>query len=159
MKALPFCEIVPVMTDVLKKGAPFTFVPNGTSMLPLIRGGIDSVTVSTVPDKLKTGDIVLYKRVSGQFVLHRIVARKKDSYVLCGDHHTMFEYDVRHEDMLALVTEITKDGQKIILSENKKYRSYVRRLLCKKHIYNKLRPLLSPIMGILRKIKNRLAIR
>lgn len=157
MKALPISEIIPVMTEVMKKGAPFTFVPNGTSMLPLIRGGIDSVTVSPVPESLKAGDIVFYKRESGQLVLHRIMAVKKGLYVLCGDHQNMFEYNVKHSDMLALVTEITRDGEKIVLSENKKYRSYVRHTLFKKHSYNMLRPILSPAIRVLRKIKNRLA--
>ncbi len=159
IKALPFSEIVPVMTEVLKKGASFTFIPNGISMLPLIKGGTDRVTVSPLPDKLKTGDIVLYKRASGQFVLHRIVKKKKASYVLCGDHQNVFEYNVTRENMLAVVTEIINDEEKIILSENKKYRSYVRHLLLKKHGYNILRRLFSPLIRTLRNLKSRSALR
>ena len=46
----------------------------GDSMLPLIRQGRDLVLVSRKPEgRLKKYDVPLYRRDSGQYVLHRIL--------------------------------------------------------------------------------------
>ena len=58
---------------VLDSGGEFTVYPKGTSMLPLIRQGRDSVTLAKPSAPLKRGDIAFYLRDNGQYVLHRVV--------------------------------------------------------------------------------------
>ena len=59
----------------------------GDSMLPLIRQGRDLVLISRKPEgRLKKYDVPLYKRDSGQYVLHRILKVRKDDYIICGDN-------------------------------------------------------------------------
>ena len=62
----------------------FVVVPiSGTSMWPLLQEGKSRVQI-VARDKrqLRKGDIVLYRRCDGTFVLHRIVKVKKNSFFL-----------------------------------------------------------------------------
>ncbi len=63
----------------------------GNSMYPLFRSKLDSVVLEPVKNKIKKGDVVLYKRESGQYVLHRIVKRKGDVFTANGDNQYWLE--------------------------------------------------------------------
>ena len=89
-------ELWPVIEEVILSGGEFHFTPYGTSMLPLIRPGQDSV-VFVLPDELKKTDIVLYKRRDGSFILHRIMLIQKDNYIMCGDNQNYLERDIKRE--------------------------------------------------------------
>lgn len=58
----------------------------GDSMMPLIRQNRDLLIIEKVSGRLKKYDVPLYKRDSGQYVLHRIIKVHKDDYVICGDN-------------------------------------------------------------------------
>ena len=64
---------MPLIKECLAEGKTVKFSPRGTSMMPMIRQGVDSVILSAVPGKLKKFDLPLYQRKNGLFVLHRIV--------------------------------------------------------------------------------------
>ena len=66
-------NLIPVFCERISEGQSVKFSPKGVSMLPFIREGKDSVVISPVTEGLKKYDVVLYKRDSGQYVLHRIV--------------------------------------------------------------------------------------
>ena len=53
----------------------YAVVPiTGTSMLPLLKEGRDLVELeSCSQERLKKGDVVLYKKNDGTLVLHRII--------------------------------------------------------------------------------------
>ena len=85
-------DMFPVIMEQISSGGDFVFGPKGISMLPLIKQGEDSVVISPVKEPLKKYDVPLYRRANGQFVLHRIVAVRKDGYVLCGDNQYEREY-------------------------------------------------------------------
>jgi len=95
----------PLIRDVFEKGGRFRLFPRGTSMLPLIRPGIDSVLLEH-PHSYSRYDILLYRRQSGQFVLHRLMRLKKSGLVMCGDNQYVLEYGVPAEAVLARVTGI-----------------------------------------------------
>ena len=65
--------LMPVFRERLENGQSVQFMPQGTSMLPMIRQGVDSVVVSPVSGPLKRYDLPLYQRDNGQYVLHRVV--------------------------------------------------------------------------------------
>lgn len=98
-------EYISLIREVIESGGEFRLYPKGTSMLPLLRQGIDSVGLVESTARLKKRDIVLYKRKSGQFVLHRVLKVNNDgSLSLCGDNQTEIESDIYASDVLALVT-------------------------------------------------------
>jgi hypothetical protein len=105
-------EILPLVEEQVKVGGYFYLIPKGVSMLPTIKGDVDTVTLEA-PDSLKSGDIVLYKRENGQVVLHRIVKISGDELTLCGDAQMDFELGIKAGDVVARVREIKK-GERII---------------------------------------------
>ena len=119
-------EFWPVMKEVIESGGEFTFYPHGTSMLPLIREGVDQV-VLVKADFLKKGDAVFYLRDNGQFVLHRVVKIKNGEYIMCGDNQVALEHGITEKHILAKMKAVLRDGF-IVDETNAKYRKYVRRL-------------------------------
>ena len=49
----------------------------GTSMNPMLKSGRDKAYIEKVTKPLKKGDIALYKRLTGEYVLHRVIKAKK----------------------------------------------------------------------------------
>ena len=49
----------------------------GISMYPLLRQRKDSVHIVKINKTLKKNDVILYKRDTGQYVLHRLIKIKK----------------------------------------------------------------------------------
>ncbi len=107
-------EIFPVIEEKLASGAEVTFGPKGTSMLPLLVQGRDSVTIVSPPKKLKKYDLPLYRRANGQFILHRVVRVEADgTYTMCGDNQIIKERGIRDEDILAIVVRVNRKGRNI----------------------------------------------
>jgi hypothetical protein len=104
---LSISEIAPLIEEQVKSGGYFYLVPKGKSMLPTIDENTDTLVLES-PDNLKKYDVILYKRKSGQFVLHRIVSIKDDSLTLCGDAQTELERGIKKSDVIAKVKEITR---------------------------------------------------
>lgn len=144
-------ELEPIIREKLSQGAQVTILPKGTSMLPLIRQGQDEVILKAPKGRLKKYDIPFYKRQNSQFVLHRIVKVKKDSYVLCGDNQTDREYGITDDMIIAVVCGIKRDG-KVILPDDKEYLKY-----CKKHVKKQyIRGRIKALRKILSKIKRKI---
>ena len=113
-ETVSFNELYPVIQEVLATGGEFTVYPGGTSMLPTIRPAEDAV-VLTAPQSIRVGDIILYRRDSGVFVLHRVVKVKKDgSLVTRGDNQFYSEMGVLPSQVIAVVARYYK-GEKAIL--------------------------------------------
>ena len=105
-------ELMPLMREHLKSGHSVKLFPKGTSMLPMLRQGIDSVILSPVPGKLKKYDLPFYQRDNGQYVLHRII-EAGESYTCIGDNQFSYEHGVRQDQVIALVTEFYRGDKKI----------------------------------------------
>ncbi|MBQ7365244.1 MAG: S24/S26 family peptidase [Clostridia bacterium] len=80
--------------EVVKRNGTLVFTPGGTSMQPLLRHHENPVVLVPVEGRLKKGDVPFYKRENGQYVLHRILKVRKDSYDCCGDNQTELEKGV-----------------------------------------------------------------
>ena len=134
-------QAFPLIKEKLDCGGEVTFGPKGTSMLPLIVQGRDSVTRVSPPKKLKKYDLPLYRRKTGQFVLHRVVKVNKDgTYTMSGDNQWFNESGVEHSDIIAIVNSIKHDG-KVIKSSSFKYKCYCRGIV----FYRRARKLASRV--------------
>lgn len=102
--------MLPLIEECLENGQNVKFSPRGISMLPMIRQGKDSVSLSKPPEKLKKFDIPLYRRKDGNFVLHRVVKVGK-TYTCIGDNQFVFEKGIEHNQVIALCTAITRNGK------------------------------------------------
>lgn len=117
-------EIWPIIDEVISTGGEFRLTPYGISMLPLLEPGKCEVTLVS-PGEIKKGDIVLFVRQSGQFVLHRVVAVKKDYYNMCGDNEVVIEKRVYKDRIRAVVKDIYI-GEERLNTESDEYKSYLK---------------------------------
>lgn len=92
-------------------------------MEPLLYSKETRVVVMNAKDKLKIGDLPLYRRPSGQFVLHRIIRADMENYYTRGDNRSGLE-KVPKEWVCGVVTEIYRK-EKHFSVKNKKYLGYV----------------------------------
>jgi len=107
-------EYVPLIVEVIESGGEFRLFPRGTSMMPLLRQGVDSVILVKSGSIHKKREIIFYKRPDGQFVLHRIVKVHKDgTYVLCGDNQTQLEKGITEDMIIASVSAIYRGEKRI----------------------------------------------
>ena len=120
MPKVPFEEFVPLIKEAFSQGRTITVPVTGNSMLPLLRPK-DAVTlVSPSMKKIERGDILLYRREDGHFVLHRVVELYADSIDFCGDNQVVVEHNVLKSCVIAQVVSYEKDGQTIGLSQIRK---------------------------------------
>lgn len=132
-KELPLEELMPLIREQLRRGQSVRFSPRGTSMLPMLRQGIDQVVLSPLPDKLKKFDLPLYQRENGQYVLHRIVEVDGETYICMGDNQFQKETDLHYEQMIALVSAFYRNGKHHNVSEIG-YRCYCRSWYYTRHL-------------------------
>ena len=67
--------------------------------------------------RLKKYDVPLYRRDSGQYVLHRILKVRKDDYVICGDNRWRRETGITDQHILGVLTAIVRDGKTILMQD------------------------------------------
>ncbi len=116
MKPEPKCvsmeEMSPLLLGLIDQGTDVTILVTGNSMRPMLTHLKSTVTLTKCdPKALKKGDIPLYRRDNGQYVLHRIVKVREDTYDIIGDHQTEVEYDVPKENVLCVVKEFTRKSK------------------------------------------------
>lgn len=116
--------LMPLIRETLAAGQSVQFSPMGTSMLPMLRQGVDKVVLSAVPEKLRKYDLPLYQRTNGQYVLHRIVGAKQ-TYTCMGDNQFAPERGLSHQQMIAVVTAFYR-GDKMYKTDSVSYRLYCR---------------------------------
>ncbi len=104
----------------------------GDSMQPLLYQGETTVLVVPVTGRLKRNDLPLYRRPTGQLVMHRIIRVEKDGYRTRGDNRTGLE-SVPEAWVIGVVSEITRRGRVIPVTA-RGYRAYV-------HAWNLIYPL------------------
>ena len=98
---------------MLKDGSTSVPVPvKGSSMVPFFREG-DTVYLDSVPPKLHVGDIVLYTRVAGDYILHRIVSVSSNGrFTILGDAQLMKSAEnVSGKCIKAIVTSACRGGK------------------------------------------------
>lgn len=120
----------------LELNGELTHTVNGTSMLPILKEGRDTVTVRKKEDRLKKYDIALYRTKNIPYVLHRVVRVENDGYIMLGDNCTEKE-KIPEGDVIGTVTEILRNGKK--------------RAVCP--LYAPLRYLLYPVRKVFSRLK------
>ena len=110
--------------EYLEKNNELTYTNVGTSMMPLLKQHRDLFTVKHKgKDRCKAGDVVLYKRTPGKYVLHRIVEVRPDSYVMLGDNCVAKEYGILDSDILGVMTSYVRKGKSHTVND-RSYRIY-----------------------------------
>ena len=111
---------------LMEEGREVNFTPLGSSMLPFIRGGKDSVILRKMPT-VDVGDIALVRLEGPRYVLHRVIVAEGPRLVLMGDGNTYGTERCLQEDVLGTVVEISgrKPGNGKFWRLVKPFRRYI----------------------------------
>ena len=148
-ESFSYKDLEAIILEKLKNGGKVRISPKGTSMMPLIREGIDEVELTGLVKKPKKYDIIFYKRKTGEFILHRIIKVKKNSYILMGDNQITLEKGICDDMILAVVSGIYRDKKYVDISD-KEYIKYSKNQVKKQMIKRKTDILKSVIRKIVR---------
>ena len=118
--------------DIINGQGQLVYTNVGDSMYPLIKPR-DLLVIKKVTRSLKKNDIPLYKRDSGQYVLHRIVKIKNGEYFICGDNRSHIERGIFDRHIIGVLTDIVRDGRTIPVNSNE-FKSYVKLLPLRRSI-------------------------
>ena len=124
------------VSALIAEGREVTVPVRGGSMSPFLADNRDCVLLVPVPERLRRGDIVLYQRVSGQYVLHRIVAAEysrtggaPNVYFMRGDAQEETEGPVARAQIRALAGRVMRKGR--WLSRRDPWAFFFRELWCR----------------------------
>lgn len=138
-------SLSPLMEEILAQGHSVELTVTGNSMRPMLRHKVSRVRLAPAGD-LKKGDIPLYRRDNGAFVLHRVVAREGETFTCCGDNQWHLERNLRPDQVLAVMTDFSRNGERWTSCGHPLHRFYWR-------FWVTVRPLRRLVFGGLRRIK------
>lgn len=121
-RALPMSELTPFILACLDEDLSVTLRIAGNSMSPLVRDRVDAVILTKAPPKLRVGDVPLYLRDNGKYVLHRVVRIAADgSYTMRGDNQNVDEPGIRPDQIRAVAAGFIRRN-KPVMTDNRTYR-------------------------------------
>ena len=104
-KVLPNPVLMEGAQTLLEEGREVVMTPLGSSMLPFIRGGKDSVTLLRKAD-VTPGDMLLVCLSGKRYVLHRLIAVDGDRLTLQGDGNLVGTETCTRADVLGTVVAV-----------------------------------------------------
>ncbi len=81
---MPMGELAELIRFQLANGGVANLVVKGSSTAPMLHNGRDSVTLTPPAGPVKRGDVILYQRENGRYVLHRVIRCREDGLLCCG---------------------------------------------------------------------------
>ena len=111
---------------MIQKEGFYLCTPSGTSMLPMLAGGVDQAVIVSLSGKAKKGDVLLYEDKDGQNVLHRVIKVKSDGYLLRGDNRYYTEF-VPFDRVIGILSSFFKGEKQIDCKKSLRYRMYSKR--------------------------------
>ena len=129
---VPLDQLAPIMSECLAQGQEIVLTVTGNSMSPFVRDKKDQVVlVACDPAALQPGDVPLFRRRNGKYVLHRIVERddgvtctrwgREESlpshcdslrYTMLGDAQWQEEPDIAADQIVACATAFISRGKR-----------------------------------------------
>ncbi len=107
-KSASIQEIGPIIAQTVATGGTAELTVTGRSMLPLLLNRVSRVRLAAIEEP-RYGDMVLYRRGDGTYVLHRIVKCCADgTYTMCGDGQTEIEPGICREQLIAVVQSFAR---------------------------------------------------
>lgn len=107
---IPMEELVKIIRLQLETAGRANLTVTGCSMLPMLRQHRDSVILAPISDRLKPGDIALFQREDGRYVLHRVISLLPEGYRFCGDNQAIPE-TVTQQQLIARAVGYCKKGK------------------------------------------------
>ncbi len=132
------------LLELIRQGEEVGLPIAGSSMTPFLGDGRDQVFIRRPDRPLKRGDVVLYRRDNGDYVLHRIHRVRKAgnsaTYDIVGDAQSRVETGVRADQILAVATRAKRKGE--IIEPNSFYWWFFQ------NVWIGIVPLRRPVLGL-----------
>lgn len=104
-------DLLPFIEEAFSKDMTFKIPITGTSMNPFLVEGRDYVLIEKPSLPLEIGDVPLYRRDNGTFVLHRVVDKTEKGYVMCGDNQFILEKGIEDKHIIGVMCTVYRDGK------------------------------------------------
>jgi len=121
-KSIDTHEYMDFIKSLNEDGYVASLIVTGNSMYPFFKHKRDIVYLEKI-DSLNKGDIVLYQRDTGQFVLHRLIDIKGDLFYFRGDAQVFIEGPLKKDQLIAYVSYAKRKG-KMIYRNTFKWKMY-----------------------------------
>ena len=122
--AIFLAEYDGLIREVLETDGEFRLYPRGTSMLPLLRQGVDSVALRRLSRPPRKYDIQFYQRPDGSYILHRVKKVTPAGMIMWGDNQHMLERGVQEQQIIGYAARIFR-GEKEVDFGSVAYRAYL----------------------------------
>ena len=100
--------------EILARDGRLVYTSVGSSMLPLIRPGRDTVYIRSVsPGELRKGDVVLCRSAGQMLILHRVSRIRPDGVCTVGDNQLYAEGPFGPEALLGRMETLERDGKRL----------------------------------------------
>lgn len=100
----------------------------GDSMEPLLHNRKSTVVIEKASGALKKYDVALYRRPTGEYVLHRVLKVRLSDYLICGDNR-IYREPVPKEWVLGVMIGFYPGVEERYIScEDLEYQKYLEKL-------------------------------
>lgn len=96
----------------------------GVSMRPMLTQRTEQLLIEKRTTDPKVNDVVLFRRSSGQYVLHRVIRKNKEHYLIRGDNCYGAE-KVPPQQIIGILKGFYKGDKFIDCKTNRGYKAYV----------------------------------
>lgn len=147
--SVPMSALTPLLEEILQSGGSVEMTVTGRSMEPMLHDRVSRVRLCA-PREIKRGDLPLYRRADGSYVLHRVTDADAECVTCCGDAQWALEHDVAREQIVAVTEAFDRKGGRWVRADSALYGVYWR-------VWLAIRPLRHLAVGGTRRIKRLLA--
>lgn len=104
-----------MVKDIVEDGKEVSILISGNSMSPFLISQRDTIVVGPVKGCLHRGDMALYLRTTGQYVMHRIHHVRKnhgqEQYYFIGDAQSKIEGPIERSQICGVITAVCRKGK------------------------------------------------
>lgn len=102
---------LPALLELVDQGKTVPLVITGNSMSPFMIHERDSILIGPITRPLRKGDMAMFRRRNGQFVMHRICRVDSEGrFYFVGDAQTQIEGPIDREQVRGLITAVRRKG-------------------------------------------------
>ncbi len=104
---------LPVLRELIYEGHSVRLNVRGQSMMPFLLDGRDSVIIEPINRELRKGDIAIFQRQNGTYIMHRIykVDRENKQCYFVGDAQKQIEGPIETQRVFGIITKAYRRGK------------------------------------------------
>lgn len=115
IKVVDTQKFIDALIPLLDQGKEVQLPVAGSSMSPFLADGRDALLLRKISGAVKKGDMVLFRRRSGQYVMHRVCRVRSENgnmcYYMIGDGQMQVEGPIMRGQILAVVSLVKRKGK------------------------------------------------